>query len=159
LSAKETSRPVDSPIAIERAVAADVAALVPLFEAYRAFYRQPADTPGAESFLRERLEKSESVVLLARDGETAVGFAQLYPLFSSTRMVRLWLLNDLYVVPAARRGGVARRLLGAVEAFARQNGASELMLSTHVNNRTAQRVYEAAGWRRDDEFSTYLRAL
>ena len=88
-----------------------------------------------------------------------LGFAQLYPLFSSERMARLWLLNDLFVVPAARRRGVARALIRGGEDLARETGASGLMLSTHVNNRTAQRVYEAAGWRRDDEFYSYLRDL
>jgi GNAT superfamily N-acetyltransferase len=107
------------------------------------------------------LENNESVVFIARDasgGET-LGFAQLYPLFSSTQMKPVWLLNDLFVVPAARRRGVAKALMNATEAFARETGANQLMLSTHVNNRTAQRVYEAAGWRRDDEFYTYLRDL
>jgi GNAT superfamily N-acetyltransferase len=132
-----------------------------MFEAYRAFYRWPPGGDAAAAFLRERLEKSESVILIARDpaGGEPLGFAQLYPLFSSERMARLWLLNDLFVVPAARRRGVARALIRGGEELARETGASGLMLSTHVNNRTAQRVYEAAGWRRDDEFYSYLRDL
>ena len=98
------------------------------------------------------------MIFLAREAEgELLGFAQLYPLFSSTRMMRIWLLNDLFVVPAARRRGVAHALLKATEDLARETGAGELMLSTQVGNRTAQRVYATAGWRRDDEFYTYLR--
>jgi len=151
--------PPEIPVAIERAAISDLATLVPLFEAYRAFYRAKPNAEAAEKFLRERLEKNQSVLFLARDAATRepLGFAQIYPLFSSIRMVPLLLLNDLYVVPAGRRAGVARALIRAVEEFARENGTPELMLSTHVNNRTAQRVYQSAGWRRDDEFYTYLR--
>lgn len=132
--------------------------LVPLFEAYRSFYRCAPDADTAAAFLRERLERNESVILLAREaGGEIVGFAQLYPLFSSTRMMRTWLLNDLFVAPTARRRGVARALLKATEDFAREMGAGELTLSTSIGNRVAQRVYATAGWRRDDEFYTYIR--
>lgn len=135
--------------------------MVPLFEAYRAFYRAAPNAVSAETFLRERLERDESIVLVARDAASreALGFAQLYRLFSSVRMVPQLLLNDLYVVPAARRRGVGLALMRAVEAFALANGARHLELTTQVHNRTAQRLYEAAGWGRDDAFHTYTREL
>ncbi len=111
--------------------------------------------------MRERLERDESVVLIARDpaNGNALGFAQLYRLFSSIRMTPLWLLNDLYVAPAARRQGLGLRLMRAIEDLARENGARRLELTTLVHNRMAQRLYEAAGWRRDDEFHAYTRDL
>jgi len=152
---------VEPGVAIERATVADVATLVPLFEAYRAFYRAAPDAAAAETFLRERLERDESIVLVARDATSGEpqGLAQLYRLFSSVRMAPLLLLNDLYVVPAARRRGVGLALMRGVEAFARESGARRLMLTTQVHNRMAQRLYEAAGWGRDDEFHTYTREL
>ena len=83
--------------AIRRATDADIARVAPLFDAYRSFYGQPPDIARADAFLRERLARGESALLLAeRDGE-ALGFTQLYPLFSSVRTARLWLLNDLFV--------------------------------------------------------------
>src|SRR5881392_3693270 len=103
---------------IRRADLADLPALAPLFDAYRRFYGQPGDVPRADAFLRERLARGESVALLAeRDGDI-VGFTQLYPLFSSVRTSRLWLLNDLFVAEHARRSGVARALLDAAATFA-----------------------------------------
>ena len=46
-------------------------------------------------------------------------------------------------------------LLGAATALARSLGAVALTLSTALDNRSAQALYEAAGWQRDTEFFTY----
>src|SRR5581483_8937251 len=90
----------------------DVGRLAPLFDAYRQFYRQPPDLDGAREFLTERLTRKESVVFLAvAEGArepAALGFVQLYPSFSSVKMRRIWVLNDLFVAREARRHGVAR---------------------------------------------------
>jgi ribosomal protein S18 acetylase RimI-like enzyme len=133
--------------AIRQAALADLDALAPLFDAYRQFYGQPGDLPRANTFLRERMERRESTLLLARRDGDAAGFVQLYPLFSSVRTARLWLLNDLYVAAHARRSGVARALLDAAARFAREDGARGIMLETGRDNDAAQALYRAAGWR------------
>lgn len=86
---------------------------------------------------------------------TAVGFAQLYPSFSSGQARSIFILNDLFVVPANRRLGVGRLLLGAAADFGRKAGAASLTLATAVSNTPAQSLYESAGWNRDTEFYTY----
>jgi GNAT superfamily N-acetyltransferase len=146
---------------VTRATVDDVPALVPLFEAYRAFYRSKPDAETATAFLRERLAKNESVIFCARTEPKGppVGFAQLYPLFSSVRLCRSWLLNDLYVVPEARRGGVAAAIIARAEELARETNAGLLELSTHQSNRSAQRVYSGAGWSRDDDYYHYSKAI
>lgn len=144
-----------SHLTIRQAVLADLDTLVPLFDGYRQFYQQQRDLEGAREFLRARFEHGQSTVLLAFDGETAVGFTQLYPLFSSTRMKRFYLLNDLFVAESGRKKGVGRGLLDAAVAYARALGACGLTLSTAVSNETAQRVYEAAGWKRDSQYLVY----
>ncbi len=135
---------------IRRASLADLDALVPLFDDYRRFYRQPSDRARAAAFLGERLQHDESVVLLAERNGTAVGFTQLYPMFSSVRTARTWILNDLYVDAGVRRGGVARALLDAAAAFARGDGAAGLSLETTRDNAPARALYRAAGWHEDD---------
>ena len=135
---------------IRRASAADLDALVPLFDAYRVFYAQPSDPVRARDFLAERFANGESAVLVAERGPSAVGFTQLYPVFSSVRTARTWLLNDLFVVEGARRGGVARALLDAAAAFAREQGAAGLMLETTRDNAPARALYRAAGWHEDE---------
>lgn len=145
---------------VRHATIHDLDMIVPLFDAYRAFYGQPSDVARARAFLAERFQHHESVVLLALDqGGAAVGFTQLYPVFSSVSCTRKYLLNDLFVVPAARRGGAARVLLVAAADFARAQGAASLSLSTGVGNTTAQRLYESLGWTRDESFCEYNLVL
>jgi GNAT superfamily N-acetyltransferase len=143
---------------IKRAGLEDVEAAAPLFDAYRQFYGQPSDVAAARAFLTERLRRDESVVILAIAGEPggkAVGFMQLYPSFSSVSLGRLWILNDLFVDPGARRGGVGRRLLERARDWAVETRALGLVLSTGLTNKTAQALYESCGWSRDDEFQRY----
>lgn len=140
---------------VRQATAADLPALVPLFDRYRQFYGQHADRPRAQAFLAERLLRGESVVFLALDGAQTIGFVQLYASFSSIRTARLVILNDLYVDPAARRTGAGHALVEAAAAYARDQGAAGLILSTAVTNAPAQALYERLGWVRDTDFYAY----
>jgi len=137
-------------IATRRAGPQDLDALAVLFDAYRGFYGQPTDVPRARDWLRTRMRVGESVVLLAERGGETVGFTQLYPMYSSVRTARTWILNDLYVAEAARRGGVARALLDAAVAFAKGDGAAGISLETTRDNAAARALYRAAGWSEDD---------
>ena len=140
---------MDENTTISRAGPADLDALAALFDAYRQFYEQPSDLPRARQWLRERLRFGESMVLVAKRGGIAVGFTQLYPMFSSVRTAKTWILNDLYVDPAARRGGIARSLLDAAAKFAREDGAAGISLETTQDNAAARALYRAAGWNED----------
>ena len=131
---------------VRRASPADLDAIALLFDAYRQFYGQPADLPRAGEFLRERMARGDSVLLLAERAGAVAGFTQLYPLFSSVRTARLWLLNDLFVAAGARRAGLARALLDAAAGFAREDGACAITLETARDNATARALYRAAGW-------------
>lgn len=117
-----------------------------LFDQYCGFYGQPSDPALARDFIRERMERDESVILLAWVDDAAVGFTQLYPAFSSVSASRVWILNDLLVLPEARRMGVARALLSSAAEFARADGALRLELETDHDNASAQALYRAMGW-------------
>ncbi|MBS0459208.1 MAG: GNAT family N-acetyltransferase [Proteobacteria bacterium] len=134
---------------ITRAGPADLDALATLFDTYRQFYGQPSDVERGRKWLRERLRFGESMVLLARRGNALVGFAQLYPMFSSVRTAKTWILNDLYVDASARRKGIARQLLQAAADFAKTDGATGIALETASDNVAARALYRAAGWRED----------
>jgi ribosomal protein S18 acetylase RimI-like enzyme len=142
--------PPATEVSIRRAGPRDLDALAVLFDAYRGFYGQPSDVARARDWLRTRMRVGESVVLVAERGGTLVGFTQLYPMFSSVRTARTWILNDLFVAEGARRGGVARALLDAATAFARAEGAAGISLETTRDNAAARALYRAAGWREDD---------
>jgi len=148
------------PWRVRRATPDDLDALAPLFDGYRQFYGQPGDPALARSFLAERLERGESAVFVAEDGAgVLLGFTQLFPSFSSMRARRIYILNDLFVAPAARGSGVGRTLLEAARAFGVAQGAARLTLSTAHDNLAAQALYEGAGWQRDSVFRVYNLAL
>ena len=142
-------------LTVVRADASHIPLLVPLFDAYRRFYVQESDEAGARAFLSERLERGESVIFLALDGSTPVGFTQLYPSFTSVGIRRLWILNDLFVAPEGRRRGVGQALLERARRHGEETGAARLTLTTALDNLAAQSLYEAQGWRRDETFYTY----
>jgi GNAT superfamily N-acetyltransferase len=151
---------VNTKIEIIRANREDIPLVAPLFDAYRQFYKQAADLEGAQRFLTARLQEQSSVIFLAFSiAENATkqpcGFTQLYPSFSSTTMERLWILNDLFVAPEARRSGVGKALLERARDFGLETQAKELTLQTAIDNYTAQSVYEANGWQREVEFYSY----
>jgi GNAT superfamily N-acetyltransferase len=140
-----------------RAELDDLDALAPLFDGYRRFYRQASDPAGARAVLAERIKRGESAIFVAFAAGAIVGFTQLYPSFSSVSMERLWVLNDLFVAAEARGSGAGRALLERAERWAAETGAKGLILSTETTNLTAQRLYEACGWVKDDEFVHYHR--
>jgi GNAT superfamily N-acetyltransferase len=140
---------------VRQATVADLDLLVPLFDAYRQFYRLPGDIDGARRFLHDRFANNQSVIFVAFEGPTAVGLTQLYPSFSSGAMARILILNDLFVTPDARGRGVGAALLDAAAEYGRRIGAVRLVLSTELTNRKAQAVYERLGWKRDTTFCTY----
>lgn len=76
--------------------------LAVLFDAYRVFYKKETDLDAAKKFLRERLANDQSVIFMVYNDSRAVGFTQLYPVFSSVNMAAVWLLNDLFVDPVYR---------------------------------------------------------
>ena len=140
---------------VRQAVLADLALVAPLFDAYRQFYGRDGDLGAATAFLRDRFAHGESVVFLALERAEPVGFTQLYPSFSSVSLARVFILNDLFVVPSHRRSGVGSALLQAATDHARALGAVRVSLNTDVANATAQATYEARGWKRDREYFAY----
>jgi GNAT superfamily N-acetyltransferase len=150
----------ENTLEIIRASIEDLELVVPLFDEYRQFYKQASDLEGVRCFLKTHFEENTSVIFLAFRTDTqgqrqACGFTQLYPSFSSVSMKRLWILNDLFVVSTARRSGSGTALLERARQFAVETGAKGLSLTTAVDNSTAQSVYEAHGWKRDQEFYAY----
>ncbi len=138
----------------------DLEQLVPLFDAYRQFYGKPSDLIVARQFLADRMARGQSVVLIAEGPNgVALGFAQMFPSFSSILSAPIYILHDLFVAPGARRRGVGTRLLKAAAETGRADGAVRLELSTSITNVSAQRLYEAVGWKRDDEFCQYGLSL
>ena len=136
--------------------------VIRLFDKYRVFYKQATDIVLAEHFIQTRLDNNESVIFVAiiedKGKKEPAGFTQLYPTYSSVRVVKNWILNDLYVDAGYRKQGIGEKLIKTAMEFARADGAKFVELSTAWDNYTAQRLYETIGFDKQmpgNDFFTY----
>ena len=159
MDAQRVSAHASGAIEVRQAVFADLEVVSTLLDDYRRFYGRASDIKAARAFLQARFEHGQSIVFLALDGATPVGFTQLYPSFSSVSLARVFILNDLFVAESHRRTGVGARLLDAASRYARSMGAVRLSLNTDVRNTSAQALYEAKGWKRDQDYFAHHLAL
>lgn len=138
---------------IQLATIQDLDLLVPLFEGYRIFYRQSPDNNKAYLFLKERLENNESLIYIAfakADSKKAVGFTQLYPIFSSVSMERMYLLNDLFIDANYRGQGIGQALIDTVKNLCRKEHQKGIVIQTETTN-PAQHLYERLGFTKDPD--------
>jgi ribosomal protein S18 acetylase RimI-like enzyme len=149
------------PFAIRPAVSTEAPDLARLFDAYRIFYKRDSDSAAAHAFVAEQLLKGVTRFVIARDNANncALGFVHLIPSLGTLAMRPIWYLEDLFVIPAARRRGVARALMLRAEQFARETGAERLTLSTAHDNHAAQALYRSVGYIRDEHFWQFHRVL
>jgi GNAT superfamily N-acetyltransferase len=148
-------------IRIEAATIDDLAELAQLFDAYRVFYKAASDPVRVDAFLHGLITHHRTHIFLARQtaGAPALGFVHLMPSLNTIAMRPIWLLEDLYVVPSARKQGVATALMRHAESFARQTGAERLTLATAHDNHDAQALYRNLGYEHEDHFRYYHRML
>lgn len=139
-------------VEIKKIIIDQVEEIVFLFDEYRQFYKQSPNLPASVTFLKERLNKNESVIFIAYADDVPVGFMQLYPVFSSVGLKKAWLLNDLYVAGAARKLGIGAALLNAAKKHGEETGSRWLLLQTAADNFAAQSVYKKNGWVKETDF-------
>lgn len=96
----------------------------------------PLPLPDADSY-----RAPKGAFLLAMQGATPLGCASLRPIDLHTAEVkRLW------VAPAARGMGIARRLMTALETRAIEIGYTTLKLDSNTNLPQAIALYRSMGW-------------
>ncbi|ELK46603.1 GNAT family N-acetyltransferase [Halobacillus sp. BAB-2008] len=144
---------------IHQATMEEVEAAAVLFDQYRQFYKQDPDLEGAKAYIEQRMTRKDSVIFLVKEKDNYVGFTQLYPTHSSISMRNAWILNDLYVIPAARGKGIGELLLNKAKDFAKDTRAVSLSLSTAFDNYTAQKLYEKKGYSKEADFFHYSLPL
>ena len=140
---------------VRNAVESDVEKLAVLFDAYRVFYEKESNLTEAKKFLFDRIVNKESWIIVAMEEGDLVGFVQLYPLFSSTRMKKLWLLNDLFVVENFRGKGISKQLIEKCKDVCDDTGACGLMLETAKTNKTGNSLYVKTGFILDADHNYY----
>ena len=127
-----------------------------LFDLYRQFYECEPDLALATQFISDRIEREESDIFVAIDGDKASGFVQLYPSFCSVDAVKIYILYDLYVAVESRKSGLGEKLMNTATEWAESNGATRLDLLTANDNIAGQHLYEKLGYKRVlEDFYTY----
>lgn len=128
--------------------------LTPLFDGYRMFYRQASDIENVQLFLTERLTKQDSVIYIAYIGEVAIGFTQLYFLYSSVSMKPVFLLNDLFIDANYRNKNVGTALINKAKALCTEKDYKGIIIQTETTN-PAQHLYMREGFVLDTDLSFF----
>jgi len=132
-------------IEIRRAGVEDAAAVARLLHDFNTEFGEP--TPAVETlsgYCRDLLAAGEMTVLLAGFEPDGISLLRFRP--------SVWTggpeahLQELYVVPARRGGGIGRALLEATMAAARAAGASGVDLNTGETDTAARALYESSGF-------------
>jgi ribosomal protein S18 acetylase RimI-like enzyme len=133
--------------------AGGIAAAAQLLHDFNVEYDEPTPAPHElAARLAELIGGDHVTVLLARAQETgtAVGVAVLRVQPSVWSPAREVYLAELYVVPSHRGRGHGRELITEALRIARERGADYAWVITSEEDRRAQRLYEAAGFRRTE---------
>lgn len=142
---------------IRPAAVEDVPVIAQLIRELAEYERAPNDAIATEAGLREVLfgEKPAAAVLLAYEGEEAVGFAVYFFNFST------WLgrpglyLEDLFVRPSVRGKGYGRALLSRLAQIARDRGCGRMEWAVLDWNEPAIGFYKTLGAKPMDEWTVF----
>jgi len=114
--------------------------LEPVLAVNVASFRHPWS---ADQVRRELVTPWSTVLLAVTPGppEAVLGFAVTWDVHDEVHLL------NVAVAPAARRGGVARALLGEIAARGRARGARLVTLEVRAGNAAAIALYRALGYR------------
>ena len=138
-----------------KATVKDLNQVAILFDKYRVFYRKESNIEEAKVFLKERIENNDSEIFVAENENQLIGFVQLYPLFSSTRLKKLWLLNDLFVNPNQRGKSIAIGLIEKAKQLVQETNAYGMFLETEKSNLIGNNLYPKTGFELNDSSNFY----
>lgn len=125
---------MERPIQVTPMTAQDVPALA-------AVERECFAQPWSEAALAEELHNPHAVFLTARNGTgTVLGYVGMHHLADEGYIA------NVAVAAAARRQGVGRALLAALERYGREHGLYRLTLEVRVSNAAAVALYTGAGY-------------
>jgi GNAT superfamily N-acetyltransferase len=126
---------------------ADYAEWRVLWDGYNAFYGRSGPTALAPDITAATWERffdaAEPVwAIVAEEGGHLVGLTHYIFHRSTTRLHDICYLQDLYTAEGHRGRGIARALIEAVYAAARQAGSSRVYWQTQSSNQTARLLYD-----------------
>lgn len=125
----------------------------------------PVDTDGEHAAEIEQLlrEPGETVTLIARDAEqVAVGLVEASlrrDYVNGCESSPVAFLEGIYVIPSARRTGVARSLVAAVERWGREQGCSEFASDALLANIESHQMHKALGFTETERVVFFRKSL
>jgi ribosomal protein S18 acetylase RimI-like enzyme len=140
---------------VREAKLSDLENLSDLFNSYRMFYGKKSDLKVAEEFLRSRIENKDSKIFVCDINNELSGFVQLYPIFSSTRVSKYWLLNDLFVDNKKRGNGYSKLLIEKSKELVIESKACGMMLETEKSNDIGNMLYPSTGFKKNELCNFY----
>ncbi|HEX7278401.1 MAG TPA: GNAT family N-acetyltransferase [Solirubrobacterales bacterium] len=132
-------------IQVREATVDEAPAIAHLLRDFNLEFEEPA--PAVEELaetVRRLLEEGEITVLLAGDEPDGLSLFRLRPALWSKGLEAY--LQELYVVPALRGGGIGRSLLERTIELARERGADGIDLNTGETDTAARGLYESMGF-------------
>lgn len=145
--------------AVTRVTEDDLGDLLPLVRGYCDFYSvNPTDEAMLELSRRLIGHPEEGGQFIARDESgAAIGYATLQWTWATFSGRRVGIMNDLFVAPEARSGGVGEALIRHCVAAVREAGGEVLTWQTALDNDTAQALYDRVGGKREQWLDYSLR--
>ena len=140
---------------IREAEKSDLDQLSKLFDSYRMFYGKESNIDISKKFLKSRLSNKDSKVFICEVNNILTGFVQLYPLFSSTRVSKYWLLNDLFVDSEYRGKGYSKLLIDKAKELVKKSNACGMMLETEKSNKIGNNLYPETGFKKNNLSNFY----
>ena len=131
---------------IRKAELSDIKELTRLMMEFQAFYQQESKTEELQNFIESRINNRDSVIFVAEENNKLVGYAQLYPSFSTIKLSDIWILNDLFILESFRKKGVASQLIDTVLEFSEEGQRKQVWLLTGSDNKQAQQLYNRKGF-------------
>ena len=127
----------------------DIDNLSGLFNSYRMFYGKDSNIGVAKKFLESRIKLCDSKIYVSEVDQCLTGFVQLYPIFSSTRVSKYWLLNDLFVDANERGKGYSKHLIKKAKNLVKDTSACGMMLETDKTNNIGNYLYPSQGFKKN----------
>ena len=127
----------------------DIDNLSSLFNSYRMFYGKDSNIKVAKKFLESRIKLCDSKIYVSEVDKCLTGFVQLYPIFSSTRVSKYWLLNDLFINANERGKGYSKHLIKKAKNLVKDTSACGMMLETDKTNNIGNNLYPSQGFKKN----------
>lgn len=126
-----------------------------LFNSYRIFYGKESNIDISKKFLESRISNKDSKMFICEVNNILTGFVQLYPLFSSVRVSKYWLLNDLFIDSEFRGKGYSKLLIDRAKELVLESLACGMMLETEKSNKIGNSLYPKTGFKINDLSNFY----